>query len=181
MAGKLEANQSGICTKETELAVHLTREQREIAFRLRKWGVSLKAIAKALGCAHPTILRVLRGSKYEARSLPWAPAQRRRSIDEREEIRLGLSRGESMSSIARGLDCSPSTVTREVAANGGSTHHRIWPVHVRASECAKRPKVAKLDEPVLCAKVTEWLEKFWSPKEIAKRLDLDLPDNPRAD
>jgi IS30 family transposase len=119
------------------LAVHLTKEQREIAFRLRKKGLSLKAIAKALGCTHPTILRVLRGSKYEARSLPWAPAQGRLSIDEREEILLGLTRGESMSSIARGLGRSPSTVTREVATNGGSTHYRIWPAHVRASEQAK--------------------------------------------
>jgi IS30 family transposase len=160
------------------LAVHLTKEQRELAFRLRAKGLSLKAIAKALGCAHPTILRVLRGSKREAHPLTWTPAQGRLSIDEREEILLGLSRGESMSSIARGLDRSPSTVTREVAANGGSSHYRIWPAHVRASEQAKRPKVAKLDEPVLCAKVTEWLEKFWSPKEIARRLVLDFPDDP---
>jgi len=160
------------------LAVHLTKEQRELAFRLRKKGLSLKVIAKAVGCTHPTVVRVLRGSKYEARPLPWTPAQGRLSIAEREEILLGLTRGESMSSIARGLGRSPSTVTREVAANGGSTHYRLWPAHLRASECAKRPKVAKLDEPVLCAKVTEWLEEFWSPKEIARRLVVDFPDDP---
>jgi IS30 family transposase len=119
------------------LAVHLTKEQREIAFRLRAKNLSLKVIAKAVGCTHPTIVRVLRGSKYEARSLPWTPAQGRLSIAEREEILLGLTRGESMSSIARGLGRSPSTVTREVATNGGSTHYRIWPAHVRASEQAK--------------------------------------------
>jgi IS30 family transposase len=111
----------------------------------------LKVIAKALGCTHPTIFRVLRGSKREAHPLAWTPSRGRLSIHEREEILLGLSRGESMSSIARGLGRSPSTVTREVAANGGSTHYRIWPAHVRASKCAKRPKAAKLDEPVLCA------------------------------
>ena len=160
------------------MAVHLTKEQREIAFRLRAKNLSLKVIAKAVGCTQPTILRVLRGSKYEARSLPWTPAQGRLSIAEREEILLGLTRSESMSSIARGLGRSPSTVTREVAANGGSANYRIWPAHVRASEQAKRPKSAKLDEPVLCAKVTEWLEKFWSPKEIARRLVLDFPDDP---
>jgi len=140
--------------------------------------LKLKEIAKAVGCAHPTIFSVLRGSKYEARSLAWTPARGRLSINEREEILLGLSRGASMSSIARGLGRSPSTVTREVAANGGSENYRIWPAHVRASECAKRPKSAKLDEPVLCAKVTTWLEEFWSPKEIARRLVLDFPDDP---
>ena len=160
------------------MAVHLTKEQRELAFRLRAKGLKLKEIAKAVGCAHPTIFSVLRGSKYEARSLAWTPARGRLSINEREEILLGLSRGASMSSIARGLGRSPSTVTREVAANGGSENYRIWPAHVRASECAKRPKSAKLDEPVLCAKVTTWLEEFWSPKEIARRLVLDFPDDP---
>ena len=40
------------------------------------------------------------------------------SAEEREDILVGLSRGESMSSIARQLDRAPSTVTREVAANG---------------------------------------------------------------
>ena len=36
------------------MAVHLTKEQREIAFRLRAKGMSLKVIAKAVGYAHPT-------------------------------------------------------------------------------------------------------------------------------
>ena len=160
------------------MAVHLTKEQREIAFRLRAKGMSLKVIAKAVGCAHPTILRVLRGSKYEAKPLAWTPAPGRLSIAEREEILLGLTRGESMSAIARGLGRSPSTVTREVAANGGTANYRMWPAHMRASEEAKRPKPAKLDEPALCAKVTEWLEEFWSPKEIARRLVVDFPDDP---
>jgi IS30 family transposase len=142
------------------LAVHLTKEQREMVLRLRSKGLSLKEIAKALGCAHQTILTVLRGNKHEAKPLPWTPAPGRLSITEREEILLGLARGESMSSIARSLERSPSTVTREVAANGGSANYRIWPAHLRASAEAKRPKPAKLDEPVLCAKVTEWLKEF---------------------
>ena len=160
------------------MAIHLTKEQRELAFRLRSKGLSLKKIAQAVGCTHPTVLRVLQGSKYKARPLAWTPAPGRLSISEREEILLGLSRGESMSAIARGLNRSPTTVTREVNANGGRDHYRLWPAHVRACEKAKRPKPSKLEEPVLCAKVTEWLEQFWSPKEIAKRLVVDFPDDP---
>jgi IS30 family transposase len=83
-----------------------------------------------------------------------------------------------MSSIARQIDRSTSTVTREVKNNGGRDDYRIWRSHQRARECTKRPKDAKLDEPVLCTKVTEWLEEFWSPKEIARRLVLDFPDDP---
>ena len=116
------------------MAVHLTKEQREIAFRLRAKNLSFELIANAVGCTHPTIDRVLCGGEYEARALPWTPAQGRLSIAEREEILLGPTRDESMSSIARGLGRSPSTVTREVAANSGSANYRIWPAHVRASE-----------------------------------------------
>jgi IS30 family transposase len=40
------------------------------------------------------------------------------------------------------------------------------------------PKPAKLDDPALCAKVTAWLEEFWSPQEIARRLRLEFPNDP---
>jgi len=68
-----------------------------------------------------------------------------------------------MSDIARGLDRSPSSVTRKVAANGGAAHYRIWPAHVRVS-ARQTTQPAKLDEPVLCAQVAT-LGEFWSPKE----------------
>ena len=87
------------------MAVHLTKEQREIAFRWWAKGLSLKAIAKAVGCTHPTVVRVLRGSKYEAHPLDWTPARGRLSVDEREEILLGLSRGGASRRRARLIPC----------------------------------------------------------------------------
>jgi IS30 family transposase len=116
----------------------------------------------------------------ETSSTPWLVATLIHAchINEREEILLGLSRAEARSSITMSLGRTPSTVTREVSANGGSANYRIWLAHVRASEDAERPKAAKLDESVLCANVTEWLEEFWSPKEITRRLVLDFPDDP---
>ncbi|WP_407071696.1 helix-turn-helix domain-containing protein [Acidithrix ferrooxidans] len=39
----------------------------------------------------------------------------------------GISSGDSMSQIARSLGRSPSTVTREIKANGGRDSSRIWP------------------------------------------------------
>jgi IS30 family transposase len=158
--------------------IHLTNEQRALGMRLRARGFSFPAIAKELSCSHPSVQGMVRGSTYRPRPFPWKPAPGRLSIGEREEILVGLTRSESMSSIARGLSRSPSTITREVAANGGTANYRIWPAHERACERAKRPKVAKLSDPVLCAKVTTWLEQFWSPREISQRLVMDFPDDP---
>ena len=160
------------------VTIHLTSEQRALGMRLRARGFSFPAIAKELSCSHPSVQGMVRGTTRPPRPFPWKPAPGRLSIRDREEILVGLTRGESMSSIARDLERSPSTVTREVAANGGLANYRIWPAHERACQRAKRPKVAKLSDPLLCAKVTTWLEQFWSPREIAQRLVMDFPDDP---
>ena len=160
------------------VTIHLTSEQRALGLRLRARGFSFPAIAKELSCSHPSVQGMVRGTTRPPRPFPWEPAPGRLSINEREEILMGLTRGESMSSIARGLSRSPSTITREVAANGGPANYRIWPAHERACERAKRPKPAKLSDPVLCDKVTTWLEQFWSPREISQRLVMDFPDDP---
>ena len=118
---------------------------------------------------------MLRGQKREARPDAWTSAPGRLSVPEREEILLGLHHGLSMRAIARALGRAPSTITREVKANGGRESYRIWPAHQRARACIKRPKPAKLDNPVLCEKVTSWLEEFWSPDEIARRLRREFP------
>ncbi len=73
-------------------------------------------------------------------------------------------------------------MTREVKVNGGRECYRIWPVHIRAHECAKRPKPSKLSNEALCAKVTIWLESLWqcdSPvAAFAHRLRKDFPHDP---
>ncbi len=91
---------------------------------------------------------------------------------------MGLAQHESMSSIARRLKFSPSTITREVKANGGPKNYSIWPAHQRAEQATKRPKVSKLDNPLLRSKVTKWLEQLWSPQEISGRLKLDFEGDP---
>jgi IS30 family transposase len=66
-----------------------------------------------------------------------------------------------------------------VKANGGRVDYRIWPAHQRAQQCAKRPKTSKLSYAPLAKRVTEDLEKLWSPEEIALRLALEFPQEPR--
>jgi IS30 family transposase len=75
------------------------------------------------------------------------------------------------------LSRSPSTVTREVVANGGRQHYRAFDAHDRARRCAKRPKGSKLDHAPLATQVTTWLEELWSPKEISGRLTVEHPND----
>jgi IS30 family transposase len=97
---------------------------------------------------------------------------------DREEITIGLAQGQSYSSIARRLDKTPSCVSREVGANGGRALYRCWIAHQRAWAAARRPKAAKLSNEALCRRVSEDLEEFWSPQEIAERLRHEFADDP---
>ena len=76
------------------------------------------------------------------------------------------------------LGGATSTITREVAANGGPRHYGAWKAHCRAETSSRRPKAAKLAHPPLVRQVTTWLEELWSPQEIAERLRLEFPDDP---
>ena len=160
------------------MTAHMTNEQRQLARRLQASGRSLRDIAKEVGVSSAGVHVMLRGQRREARPDIWTPARGRLSMAEREEIMLGLDRGESLRSIAQRLERSPSTVSREVTANGGRGGYRIWPAHQRARARTRRPKLSKLDDPVLCEKVTSWLEEFWSPDEISRRLRREFPDDP---
>jgi transposase, IS30 family len=157
----------------------LTREQKKMARRLRSKGMRLNAIARDLSCGLSLVKAVVY-VQPEGGGLPdrWEPAPGHLSAEEREEILLGLGRGESMSAIARSLGRAPSTVTREVAANGGSEGYGAWRAHCRAETSRRRPRLAKLAHPPLVRQVTIWLEQLWSPQEISERLRLDFADDP---
>ena len=109
---------------------------------------------------------------------PWRPLPDRLQDHERETIAVCLGRGESLTSIAGQLGRSPSTISREVAVNGGRQHYRAFDAHQRARRCARRPKVAKLEHGPLAEQVTAWLEELWSPKEISGRLTREHPNDP---
>ena len=119
-------------TRGAPLTAHLNIEQRALARRLRSQGWSLRAIAKQVGCGHAGIEVMLRGQSREARPIEWVPRRGALCIEEREEILRGLSRGSSLSAIARQLGRCTSTVSREVGANGGRDGYRVWPAHQRA-------------------------------------------------
>jgi IS30 family transposase len=65
-------------------------------------------------------------------------------LAEREEISRGLAAGDSCRMIARRLGRAPSTVSREVARNGGCRRYRAQVADAAADRRARRPKPAKL-------------------------------------
>jgi IS30 family transposase len=157
----------------------LTAEQRALVLRLRARGFSLREIGEEVGCSGQNVWFILQ--KPDARTVrndPWTPGPGRLTLAEREEISLGLRRGDALSAIAAQLERSVSTVSREVAANGGRSGYRAWRAHDRAHQRSRRPKATKLADPQLAAQVTRWLIKWWSPQEIARRLRLEYPGDP---
>jgi len=123
------------------------------------------------------------------------------SLEEREEIFVGVQRGSSMRLIAKGLDRAPSTVMRELRRNmprqqyrtrsrldrrsPGRHRTRPWEYRPsfaqrRADFMAARPKPAKLGlNPELRDLVQAKLSEKLSPKQIAWELQYEaFPNNP---
>ncbi|TVT54698.1 IS30 family transposase [Amycolatopsis rhizosphaerae] len=102
------------------------------------------------------------------------------SVVEREEISLGLARGETITAIAAGLGRSPSTVSREITRNGGRGAYRAFAAEAAARARARRPKEAKLaGNTELREWVSDRLEADWSPEQIAGTLADTFPDRPQ--
>jgi IS30 family transposase len=157
----------------------LSAEQKEMAFRLRARGWAVRDIGREIGCTGTMVhLIVCAGKHLDADPFGWEPRQGCLTIQEREEILMGISRNESLSDIARSLGRSASTITREVNANGGREEYSAWHAHERARQKACRPKPYKLLKGKLLREVSRRLEQLWSPEEIARRLPLDYPNDP---
>ena len=74
------------------LTPHLTLEQRQLARRLSARGLSLREVARQVGCSHEVVRSVVRHeSKRPVRSDPWQPGPGRLILANWEEISLGLS------------------------------------------------------------------------------------------
>ena len=91
----------------------------------QRWrnGESIIDISRALAAERKAVVRVL------SRHGGFTPPLRKRSpkaltLAEREEISRGLSAGHSLRQIAEALQRSPSTISREVARNGGRQRYR---------------------------------------------------------
>ena len=153
-------------------------EQAEIWDRYEA-GQYIRPIARAIGRSHNAVRDLIAKTGGVRPLVPTEWSDARLSLVEREEISRGIAGGESLRHIAQRLGRAPSTVSREVAANGGRFSYRACDVHTLARLGARRPKTAKLAAcPRLRGVLEAKLEKRWSPQQIADWLPRAYPKHP---
>lgn len=144
--------------------------------RWRK-GESLQQIAQLFDRNHSSIQRIL-AETGGIQPVPRCRSGRALTLAEREEISRGLIAGHSIRSIAMRLKRAPSTISREVSRNGGSSDYRASLADHAAWNRALRPKTCKLADNRNLAHLVAWkLQLQWSPEQIAGWLKCAYPDN----
>ena len=150
-----------------------TQGEKDLVFNLWKQGTGFSDIGKVLEAAPGTVFTALRESGGIK------PSPRKRNTQhlkpaEREEIRVALSAKMSLRAIARMLNRSPSTISREVARNRGRRYYKAVDADNRAKRMAKRPKSGILEiNPELRQIVMSKLELKWSPEQISGWLSVE--------
>jgi len=113
---------------------------------------------------------------------PRTPQRSRRELTaaEREELSRGLAVGDSCRALAQRMGRAPSSVSREVARNGGRKRYRAAEADLAAIRRRRRPKPTKLAlSPRLRAEVEARLKLLWSPRQISAWLKREHSDNPQ--
>ncbi len=134
---------------------------RLIVRDLGRSAASIRAFVESWGGVRPRVRR---------------RSERHLSFDEREEISRGVAAGDSLRSIGVRLGRAVSTISRELARNGGRHRYRAHHADRAALRRACRPKPSKLAEnPVLRGLVEEKLAEWWSPQQVALWLKRTYP------
>lgn len=125
----------------------------------RRWreGQSFSLIGRALR----TPMHHVRLFPYQSGGVRQAPQQRSKrhlTGGEREEISRGIAAGESARQLARRLGRSPSTVSREIARNGGRDRYRAASADAAAYERGRRPSRPSSPNGLPCG---HWWRPSW--------------------
>ena len=157
----------------------MTYADRVLVLELLAGGASAEEAGRAVGCSGRSVRRLLVAlGGLKTRTRPRSSL--RLSLEDREEIRVGLQARDSFAQIARSIGRSASTVSREVNNNGGRKGYRAVRADGAAYRRALRPKPAKLATiPALRARVEELLQERWSPQQISARLKVEFADDPQ--
>jgi IS30 family transposase len=155
----------------------LSKSQRSELWRRWKLGETITEIGEALEKAPGSIHGFLSGCGGIA-----PPSRRRRpnalTLEEREEISRGIVAGYSLHAISISLARSVSTLSREVARNGGRSRYRAAEAETKAWRRALRPKRCKLAEHAALRRVVAHkLRRNWSPEQTAGWLKRTYPDD----
>lgn len=153
-----------------------TALEKELIFDSWKRGIGFSDIAKVMESKPGTIFTILRDTGG-IKPKPKRQSPHHLTLSEREEIRAGLSEKKSMRAIARSLNRSPSTVSREIQRNRGRRYYKAVDASSRARRMAKRPKLCLLDHnSELKLLVLQKLELKWSPEQISGWLKKSMSD-----
>lgn len=155
----------------------LTGQEKAEVWRRYRLGASLRSISRELGRSMELLRRLIAATGGR---LP--PASRRSALRlssaEREEISRGLVSGDSSRLIASRLGRSPSTVSREIASNGGRHCYRACQAEQAARERSGRPRPTKLAINVPLRQLVETkLALRWSPQQISGWLERAYPND----
>jgi transposase, IS30 family len=153
-------------------------EQAEVWDRYEV-GEYMRPIARAVGRSQAAVRSLIAKTGGVRPLVPTDWSDVRLSLAEREVISRGIAAERSARQIAASMGRSPSTISREIAANGGRSGYRCCEAETSARRRARRPKSAKLAAcPRLRRTVEAKLEKRWSPQQIADWLPEAFPDDP---
>jgi IS30 family transposase len=151
-------------------------ERNELWTRWRR-GEPLRDIAHALRRACSVVYETVDRNG----GIPPRPRRRSRlalTTTEREEISRQLARGDSLRAISRRLGRAPSTLSREVARNGGRRIYRAASADQQAWRRSRRPQPCRLStRPVLRRTVARKLAEQWSPQQISGWLRHAFPSD----
>ena len=151
--------------------------ERERISGLRAQGTRVREIVALTGRTKATVERVLAA----AGGLP--PSRVGRGavslVEKREEISRGVEAGDTFGLIAARLGRAPSTVSREVKANGGRAGYRARAADRRAGQPVGPTQTGQAGRHRrLGREVVAGLARRWSPQQIARSLRIDYPDEP---
>jgi IS30 family transposase len=145
----------------------MSHEQKALLWARWKAGECAADIARALSVQDEHVHHVLATAGGIA-PLPRRRSSRALSMHEREEISRGVAAGESARAVAARLGRAPSSITRELARNGGRSAYRASRADDRAWDRARRPKACRLaTNRRLRELVARKLAADWSPEQIA--------------
>lgn len=103
------------------------------------------------------------------------------TAEERDRIVQLRHQGANQQKIARALQRSPSTICRELQRNGSGSEYFAAQAQQRAAFRRRdRPLVRKMDNAEIKRAVRNGLAQYWSPEQIAGRLQREIPDKRRT-
>ncbi len=153
-----------------------TEAERGEVWERRQAGESNRSIGRRLGRSAGSI-RAFVESFGGVRPEPRRRSPSCLSLTEREEISRGLAAGEPLCAIADRLGRAPSTISRELARNGGRVGYRAHRADHLAWQRARRPQASKLaTNETLRVEVEDKLVLRWSPQQISGWLKHTYPD-----